>query len=88
MDSYKIVWKSSAKKELKRLEKKAISKIIQAVEMLPNNPYPQGSRKIVGSSSSYRIRVGDYRIIYNIQSLVLVIEIIRVGHRREVYKKK
>ena len=60
---------------------------MQAVEKLVTNPYPSGSKKLMGSESIYRIRVGDYRIIYNIQSSVLTIEVIKVGHRREVYRK-
>jgi len=87
MASYKIRWKSSAKKELKKLDKKIILRILQAVEKLANNPRQSGSRKLVGSESIYRIRVGDYRIIYNIESSLLTIEIIKVGHRREVYRK-
>ncbi|MDJ0647191.1 MAG: type II toxin-antitoxin system RelE/ParE family toxin [Xenococcaceae cyanobacterium MO_188.B19] len=87
MASYKIEWKNSAKKELKKLDKQIIIRILQAVEKLANNPHPSGSKKLMGSESIYRIRVGDYRIIYNLQSSVLTIEIIKVGHRREVYRK-
>lgn len=87
MESYKIQWKNSAKKELKKLDKQIIIKILQAVEKLANNPHPSGSKKLMGSESIYRIRVGNYRIIYNIQSSVVSIEIIKVGHRRDVYRK-
>ena len=87
MASYKIQWKRSAKKELKKLDKQIIVRILQAIENLVANPYPSGSKKLIGSDSIYRIRVGDYRIIYNIQSSVLIIEIIKVGHRREIYRK-
>lgn len=87
MASYKIQWKNSAKKELKKLDKQIILRILQAIEKLATNPYSSGSKKLMGSESIYRIRVGDYRIIYNIQSLVLTIEIIKVGHRRKVYRK-
>ena len=81
-------WKQSAKKELKKLDKQIIPRILQAVENLANNPYSSGSKKLIGSDSIYRIRVGDYRIVYNIKSSVLIIEIIKVGHRREIYRKK
>lgn len=87
MASYKIQWKNSAKKELKKLDKQIILRILQAIEKLATNPYSSGSKKLMGSESIYRIRVGDYRIIYNIQSSVLTIEIIKIGHRREVYRK-
>ena len=88
MASYKIEWKQSAKKELKKLDKQIIPRILQAVENLANNPYSSGSKKLIGSNSIYRIRVGDYRIVYNIKSSVLIIEIIKVGHRREIYRQK
>ena len=87
MAFYKVQWKNSAKKELKKLDKKVIVRILQAVGKLASNPHPSGSKKLMGSESIYRIRVGDYRIIYNIQSSVLTIEIIKVGHRGEVYRK-
>ncbi len=88
MASYKIEWKQSAKKELKKLDKQIVPRILQAVENLVDNPYPSGSKKLIGSDSIYRIRVGDYRIVYNIKSSVLIIEIIKVGHRREIYRQK
>jgi mRNA interferase RelE/StbE len=78
MASYKIEWKQSAKKELKKLDKQIIIRILQAIEDLADNPYSLGSKKLTGSYSIYRIRVGDYRIIYNIKSSVLTIEIIKV----------
>ena len=88
MASYKIEWKQSAKKELKKLDKQIIPRILQAVKNLADNPYSSGSKKLIGSDSIYRIRVGDYRIVYNIKSSVLTIEIIKVGHRREIYRQK
>ena len=88
MTSYKIEWKQSAKKELKKLDKQVIPRILQAVKNLADNPYSSDSKKLIGSNSIYRIRVGDYRIVYNIQATVLIIEIIKVGHRREIYRKK
>ncbi|MDJ0899079.1 MAG: type II toxin-antitoxin system RelE/ParE family toxin [Xenococcus sp. MO_188.B8] len=88
MASYKIEWKQSAKKELKKLDKQIIPRILQAIENLADNPYLSGSKKLIGSDSIYRIRVGDYRIVYNIKSSVLTIEIIKVGHRREIYRQK
>jgi mRNA interferase RelE/StbE len=87
MTSYKIQWKRSAKKELKKLDKQAILRILQAVESLAENPWQSGSKKLIGSDSIYRIRVGDYRIIYSTESSILTIEIIKVGHRKEVYRK-
>ncbi len=88
MSLYKIEWKKSAKKELKKLDKQIISRILQVVENLAKNPYSSDSKKLVASDSIYRIRVGNYRIIYKIESSVLTIEVIKVVHRREIYRKR
>ena len=87
MGLYQIEWKNSAKKELKRLPKPIIEKIFLTVEQLQENSHPTGSKKIIGSECTYRLRTGDYRIIYSIKNACLVIEIIRVAHRKDVYKK-
>ena len=86
MASCKIEWKSSAAKELRKLDRETIRRVLAAVEALAIDPYPQGTRKIKGSSRSYRIRVGEYRIIYCIQEGPPTVEIIRVGHRRAIYR--
>ncbi len=86
MDLYKIEWKRSAVKELKKLPKETISKILVAVQELSSNPFPNQTTKLVGSQQSFRIRIGDYRVVYNIFAETLIIEIVRVKHRKEVYK--
>jgi mRNA interferase RelE/StbE len=86
MASYKIEWKRSATKELKTLPPEIIKKILVAVEALAENPLPDGVKKLVGSHHTYRLREGAYRIIYNLLSDVVVIEIIKVGHRKNVYR--
>jgi mRNA interferase RelE/StbE len=87
MDLFSIEWKKSARKELRKLDKDVISRILGIIEGLIKNPYPRGSRKLSGSSHTYRIRVGDYRIVYSVLSSVLTIEIIRIGHRKEIYRR-
>ncbi len=86
MATYRIEWKRSAEKELRKLSRDVIPRIIAAVADLSANPTPEGVRKLAGSESSYRIRVGDYRIVYSVFHDVLVVEIVRVGHRKEVYR--
>jgi mRNA interferase RelE/StbE len=86
MATYKIEWKRSALKELEKLPRPIISKVVSAVDNLSSNPFPQGVRKLMGSESSYRIRLGDYRVLYSVIEKRLIIEIIRVGHRKDVYK--
>jgi mRNA interferase RelE/StbE len=87
MDSYRIAWKHSAIKELKYLPKEALVRIVQAVENLAENPFPAGVKKLVGSEHTYRIREGSYRVIFTVTPSSLVIEIIRVGHRKNVYSR-
>jgi mRNA interferase RelE/StbE len=87
MACYSIRWKATAKKELKRLDRLAISRIIAAVEALAEEAHPVSSRKLRGAEHLWRIRSGDYRVIYSVDVGVLVIEVIKVGHRQSVYKK-
>ena len=86
MDSYQIEIKPSASKELEKLSRQIIPRIVAAIRELARNPYPQGVKKLTGFEHTYRIRVGDYRILYNIYEDRLVIEIIRVRHRKEAYR--
>lgn len=88
MASYRIEWKRSAEKELRRLPKGMIGRVVSAVTSLAKHPYPSGIRKLVGSHSSYRLRVGEYRVIYTVEEDRLIIEVVRIGHRREVYRKR
>jgi mRNA interferase RelE/StbE len=85
MASYSIEWKSSAVKEPRKLPKSAIAKILPAIEAFVNTPRPDGVRKLTGSENTYRIRVGEYRVVYNILDQRLVIEIIRVRDRKDAY---
>ena len=86
MTSYTIEWKRTAVKELKKLPKDTIPEILIAIEQLSQNPHPVGVRKLVGSEFSYRIRVGSYRVVYTVFESVLVVEIVRVRHRKDVYR--
>lgn len=86
MTSYNIKWKSSARKEIKKLSKNIILKIVDNVEKLVEDPFPANSRKIVGTQHTYRIRVKNYRIVYSVESDKLTILIIRIRHRKDVYK--
>ena len=87
MTSYTIEWKRNAVKELKNLPKDAIPRVLTAVEQLSQNPRPVGARKLVGSEFSYRVRVGSYRVVYSVFESVFVVEIVRVGHRKDVYRR-
>ena len=86
MDTYKIEWKASALKELKRLDRKIIPRIVSVVESLAIEPFPPGVRKLQGAQKTYRIRSGNYRIIYEVIHERIVIVIIRIRHRKDVYR--
>ncbi len=86
MGSYRVRLKRSAEKDLRRIDKSRIPSIITAIEDLENNPRPAGCRKLVGSDSSYRIRIGDYRVVYLVEDIVYVVEVERVRHRKDVYR--
>lgn len=87
MASYRIEWRKSTRKDLRRIAPAEVSKIVRAVEELSADPFPMGHTKLSGSDRAYRIRVGDYRIVYEVFSGVLLVEVVRVGHRRDVYKR-
>ena len=84
--AYRIEWKRSAQKELRQLPQAIIKRVLNAVATLADDPYPSGVRKLAGSEYTYRLRVGNYRVIYSVDDGILVIEIIRVRHRKDVYR--
>lgn len=83
--TYRVVLSSRAMKQGDRLSREIKSRIIRALKRLAKNPYPPGVQKLEGSSY-YRLRVGDYRVIYEVQRQQLVVLVIRIGHRRDVYR--
>ena len=85
MGYFKINWKKSATKELKKIDKNKIPVIIQTVQQLSFDPHPLQSKELTGSKCTYRIRVGSYRIIYDVYDEELKIEIIRIRHRKDAY---
>lgn len=82
---YEICFKKSAFKEIEKLPTLVQNNITLAIAQLANNPRPSGCKKLQGSDDYWRIRSGDYRVIYTIEDRVLFIEIIKVAHRKEVY---
>ena len=85
MESYKIVIKKSAAKEIEKIEKKDRIRIVEKIRSLMFDPYPVGYKKLSGQEK-YRIRQGNYRILYQIINEELIINVVKVGHRRDVYK--
>ena len=87
MAKYKIQIKPSAVKELEKLPKKDIQKIVAKIQLLSSEPRPSNCEKLSGDEK-YRIRQGNYRIVYSIEDDKLIVFIIKIGHRRDVYKKR
>ena len=86
MASYKLYFRKSAAKELEKLPKAVLQKVIIKIELLTKEPRPAGSEKLAGLEL-YRIRQGDYRVVYSIQDNDLTIWIIKIGHRKLAYKR-
>ena len=84
MANYKIEIKKSAAKEISKLPKEAVKRIVEKIQTLSDEPRPNGCKKLSGDEK-YRIRVGVYRILYSITDEKLVIFIVKVGHRKEIY---
>lgn len=87
MGSYKVEWKRSAIKELRDLPKEVAFRIVKEVGELSMNPYPHGVKKLSGSEHTYRIRQGSYRVVYTVTKATSVVEIVRIGHRKDVYDR-
>jgi len=83
--SYTVEILPSAQKELARIEIRERTRIVEAIRGLSGNPHPQGSKKLTGRPA-WRIRVGDYRVIYERLEDRLVILVVAIGHRREIYR--
>ncbi|MBI1861492.1 MAG: type II toxin-antitoxin system RelE/ParE family toxin [Deltaproteobacteria bacterium] len=85
---YTILFKKSAKKEYERLPHSVQSKILEALHLLSHHPYSEllQIKKLKGTDSVYRFRVGDYRVLYEVLNDRLVIVVIKIGHRSEVYR--
>ncbi len=85
---YRVEVKKSAVKEIAALPKRDQRRVVRAIDALSDEPRPEGVRKLTGAEDAYRIRVGDYRIIYQIVDEVLTVLVIRVAHRKDAYRRK
>lgn len=83
---YKVVVSNSASKELQDLPSLAVGRIIEALQKLQTEPRPPGSKKLRGTSDLWRVRVGDYRIVYAIEDTIRVVDIRKIGHRKDIYE--
>jgi len=83
---YRILLERGAERDLNRLSSEIHDRVITAIRALGGNPRPAGCRKLLGSKNDWRIRVGDYRVLYEIADAIRIVRVNRVRHRREVYR--
>ena len=83
---YRLDIAASARRDMKRLAAPIFERIRTVIDRLADAPRPPGVKKLAGGGDLYRVRVGDYRIIYEIEDMRLVVLVVRVGHRRDVYR--
>jgi mRNA interferase RelE/StbE len=84
--AYELYIERHAEKDLKKLPESLFSGIIENIKNLTQNPHPPNSKKIKGSQNDWRLRIGDYRVLYEINSATKAIIIMRVKHRRDAYR--
>ncbi len=85
MEPYRITVKQSVSKDLRKISQKDVNRILAAIQALAENPRPPQSKKLSGQER-YRLRQGSYRILYSIEDENLVVCVVKVGNRRDVYR--
>jgi mRNA interferase RelE/StbE len=85
MAAYSIFFKESVRKDVEAIPAKDLQRIMERIGMLAEDPRPPGSEKLA-AQERYRIRQGNYRIIYSIQDNVLTVWVVKIAHRRDVYR--
>lgn len=85
--SYTVQLAPAAKRQLRKLDRSIQERVVRGLDKLEKDPRPPGVEKMEGDESTYRIRMGEYRIVYEIRDKVLVVLVLKVGHRREIYRR-
>lgn len=85
--SYLVQFTTAAARQVKKLPRPARDRILDAIEDLGEDPRPHGVKKLSGEQTAWRIRVGEYRVIYDVFDSELVVTVVRAGHRREIYER-
>jgi len=85
---YRVEVTPAASRQLRKLDPVAQRRIQAAVELLASEPRPPGVKRLVGGAGEWRVRTGDYRIVYEIEDDVLVVLVIALGHRRDIYRRR
>jgi mRNA interferase RelE/StbE len=88
MPPYEVVFKPSVEKDLRPLPLSVIERVFTRIDALGNDPFPRQAVKLAGAEQLYRIRIGDYRIVYEVDTEIRQITIHYVRHRRDVYRQR
>jgi mRNA interferase RelE/StbE len=83
---YQVLLERSAERDLRRLSADVHDRVIEAIQSLASDPRPPGCRKLAGTKNDWRIRVGDYRVVYDITDTIRIVRVHRVRHRRDIYR--
>jgi mRNA interferase RelE/StbE len=83
---YRIEFSPTAERQFKKLLKEVQARLKHRIDILAENPFPRGVKKLSAEEDLYRLRIGDYRIIYQVQGKALLILILKLGHRKNVYR--
>jgi mRNA interferase RelE/StbE len=83
--TYRVEFAPAARRQLKKLPREILKRVARAIDNLQTNPYRDGVKKLVNEDNLYRIRAGDYSIVYPVRSEELIIVIVRERHRRDIY---
>ena len=86
--TYRVQVAPAAVRQLRKLDGSALRRVQAAIELLAEEPRPSGAKKLVGGDGEWRVRTGDYRIVFEINDGVLLVLVVAVGHRREVYQRR
>ena len=87
MEKYSVVIAASAIKELEAIDRKGDrQRIVRAIQALAENPRAPGCEKLAGSEGRYRVRIGSYRVVYAVHDTKHLVDVVKIGHRREVYR--
>jgi mRNA interferase RelE/StbE len=86
MAKYRVELTRSAEKTLFKLPKAVLPKILAALQGLAFDPFPAGCRKLSGEQDTFRIRVQNYRIIYEVYSEMILVKVLKIGHRKDIYR--
>ena len=86
--TYRVEVAVSAVRQLRKLDRAAQRRVQAAIELLSAEPRPSGAKKLGGGNGEWRVRTGQYRIVYEIHDKILLVLVVAVGHRREIYDRR